>query len=63
MGNNYQSNNDNCSILQMGNVATRDLGSNTELSKFDILKLKKMYGCDEKEGTGKQLDIFWKYLL
>ena len=32
---------------KMENVATRDLGSNTELSKFDILKLKKMYHCDE----------------
>ena len=42
----------------MGNVATRDLGSNTELSKFDILKLMKMYRCDDKEGTGKQLNRF-----
>ena len=48
-----QYNNNDSSILQMGNVASRDLGSNTELSKFDILKLKKMYRCDEKEGTGK----------
>ena len=38
---------------KMENVATRDLGSNTELSKFDILKLKKMYHCGEKEGTDK----------
>ena len=42
----------------MGNVATKDLGSNTELSKFDILKLMKMYRCDDKEGTGKQLNRF-----
>ena len=60
MANKHQSNNDNCSILQMGNVATRDLGSNTELSKFDILKLKKMYRCDDNEGTGKQLEFFCK---
>ena len=32
----------------MSNVATRDLGSNKELSQYDVLKLKKMYGCDKK---------------
>ena len=45
----------------MSNVATRDLGSNTELSKDDILKLKRMYRCGEDNVIGKK--VFFDFTL
>ena len=34
----------------MKDVPTKQLGSATELSEFDILKLKRMYQCTDKIG-------------